>query len=306
MAVHDILDKRQYRQIFYVVVLLLAAILILLRYFVIPLWDQSLSLTAASLLARLFEALLASLAVTVAIGSFLFWLTPDIMKISVVEVIEPREIGPLLESAMPTTQMWWYKGGTGRYLRAKTIPNIAKHARTASLSREINVLILDPTNTDLCEAYANYRRSLKSAREEKSPWTFERVQRELYATILFVAATRSAEPLLRMTLSLTQHLSSFRFDLSSEYVIVTKEDKTAPAVRCDKGTYFYNSYFDEMVLIQRMAKPVTLPRTISPLATITRDEVRSFFATSGCSFDLDDSAVDGIIALARASKSPYE
>jgi hypothetical protein len=306
VAIHDILDKRHYRRTFYLLVLFLGATLILIRYFVIPLWDSGLSLTAVGLLARLVEALLASLVVTVAIGWFVFWLTPDIMKISAVNVIEPREIGPLLESAMIKSQTWWYKGGIGRYLRAKTIPDMAKHARNSSLSREINVLILDPQNTTLCEAYANYRRSLKSAGEEVALWTSERVQRELYATILFVAATRSAEPLLRITLGLTEHLSSFRFDLSSDYVIVTKEDKTAPAVRCDKGTYFYNSYFDEMVLIQRMAKPLVLPATVPPLATITRDQLRAVFAATGCDYDLDESAADDIIALARGSKNPYE
>src|SRR5947207_499570 len=117
MAVQEILTKRYQRRAFFAIFVLLVLLMLVSRYMVLPLLDPSLQIGTSAALARVLETALASLIVTVAIGGFVFWLTPGIMSASKIEIVEPREIGRLLETAMSTSPLWWYKGGAGRYLR---------------------------------------------------------------------------------------------------------------------------------------------------------------------------------------------
>src|ERR1044072_9008747 len=100
MALEQILNKRHYRRSFYIVFVLLLIVLALIRYFFLPVFDPTLSTNLPQAASRLADGIFVSLIVTVFIGSFIFWLTPDIMSIAKMEVVEPREIGPLLEQAM--------------------------------------------------------------------------------------------------------------------------------------------------------------------------------------------------------------
>jgi len=305
VAVNAILEKVHYRKVFYLVFGLLIALLLLVRYIALPQVDATIGSGWVFAVARVSETLLASFVVTVAIGAFVFWLTPGIMRIAPMEVIEPREIGPLLERALLTSSFWWYKGSAGRYFRAVTLPEMARAARKESLSREVNALILDPTDDRLCEEYATYRRSLKSA-TESDPWTKQRVKCELVATIMTVLRYQEQEPLLRIRLGLTRYLSSFRLDLSSQYVIVTKEDRDAPAMRCDKDTYFYRSYYDEIVLAHRQAREIKGGIRIPAAAELTAADVGRVLASVGMgNSGMDEEDLKGVIRMLTQPKNPY-
>ena len=103
-------------------------------------------------------------------------------------------------------------------------------------------------NLSLCQQYAIYRRGLHSASVEREVWTHDRVRKEIYATLLSIFIKAYEYPLLRLQVTLLNSFSTFRLDLSSEYVIMTKEDPQAPGVKCDKGTYFYDAYMNDLAL----------------------------------------------------------
>jgi len=54
----------------------------------------------AAFAADLSDRILGSFIVPVAIGTFVFWLSPDILGVANIQVVEPRSIGPLLQDAM--------------------------------------------------------------------------------------------------------------------------------------------------------------------------------------------------------------
>jgi hypothetical protein len=305
MALEDILGTRHYRRSFYMLFVLLVILLILIRYVALPQIDASLKLGWSAFAADLSDRILASLIVTVAIGTFIFWLRPDILTFAKIEVVEPRSIGPLLRDAMTKTDLWWFKGASGRYLRAQTLPSIAVHARESGVSKEIIALLIDPANDRLCEQYATYRRSLRSASQDKQ-WTSLRVKKEVYATILAVIRHQHDEPLLRISLALTNHFSSFRIDLSSPYAIITREDALAPAVKCDKGTYYYDSYADDILLSQQQARRLAQPTTIPSFTAQSADLVRTMLKDLGLpAEDLNDTDLINIIAASGDRKNPY-
>jgi len=249
----EIFSKQHYRRTFFGVVALVLSLALVTRFFVLPYFAPAQSLTGAALLGTLLDNLVVSLFLAVCLGGFVFWLTPAIVKRSAIEVIAPKQINSLLKAAASATRSWVYKGACGRYTRAATIPKLAEAARIEGIGRDITVCILNPKNDDLCAAYATYRRSLKSG-NSGTPWSRQVVQEEVLATAVTALKFQFSEPLLRIRVFFVDHFSAFRLDISDQYVVVTKEDKEASALRADAGTYFYDSYKDDVRLTERQSK----------------------------------------------------
>jgi hypothetical protein len=247
----EILSKRHYRRPFFTTVLVVLAFALLVRFLVLPQYDPSLSLSFSAFLASLLDNLVVSIFITVLIGGFIFWITPDIVRRSQLEILEPKRISPLLKEAAATSKFWIYKGACGRYTRAVTLPLLADAARVEGIGRDITVCILDPRNHRLCAAYATYRKSLRSRTE--TLWSPLVVQEEVLATAVLILKYQFSEPLLRINLFFVNSFSAFRLDISDRYVIVTKEDIGASALKADAGTYFYDSYKDDVRLTERLA-----------------------------------------------------
>jgi hypothetical protein len=249
----EILSKQHYRRTFYGIVGLILSLSLVTRFFVLPYFAPTQTLTAAALIGSLLDNLVISLFLAVFLGVFVFWLTPGIIKRSVIEVIEPKQINPLLKVAVNGTRSWVYKGACGRYTRATTLPKLAEAARIEGIGRDISICVLNPKNEAVCTAYATYRRSLKSG-NSGTPWTCQVVQEEIIATAVTALKYQFSEPLLRIRVFFVDHFSAFRLDIADNFVVVTKEDKEASALRADAGTYFYDSYKDDVRLTERQSK----------------------------------------------------
>lgn len=307
MSVQQILEKPHYRKTFYVILVLLLVVLILVRQFVLGPWIPD-AASWRSLALRLVEGLLSSTIVTVFLGALLFLLTPPAVRLAQMRIVEPREIGRSLEQALLATTAWRYRGNCGRYLRAVTLPGIARSARKRSAAAEVYVLLLDPTALEACERYALYRGGVRSASSERlDPWTREKVQRESLATVIAVLATQQAEPLLAIRLGLLASFSTFRLDLSDDRVLITKEDRLAPAVACDKGTFFYESYRDEIALVYGQSRQVRSPKTFPPVAELDLVSARTILKEVGLDpTSLSDEVIQSAIKSACAPRSPYD
>jgi len=252
----EILSKQHYRRTFFGVVALILTLALVTRFFVLPYFRAEQALTGAALLGSLLDNLVVSLFLAVFLGAFVFWLTPSIVKRSAIEVIAPKQINPTLKAAASTTRSWIYKGACGRYTRATTIPKLADVARTEGIGRDITICVLNPKNEELCAAYATYRRSLKSGTSGMA-WSRQVVQEEVIATAVTALRFQFSEPLLRIRVFFVDHFSAFRLDISDHHVVITKEDKEASALRADAGTYFYDSYKDDVRLTERQSKEMT-------------------------------------------------
>ncbi|MBU9863707.1 hypothetical protein, partial [Rahnella aceris] len=245
---NEILRRSHTRKLFYGSMLLIILFILAIRYCVLPCIYPNTASDFGGFYALLLNGIITSLLTTIAIGSFMYWIQPKTMNNAKIEIEDQKALKEIFEAAFFSTEIWYYKGGCGRYFRTKTLPSIASAARQKSQSREILVVILDPTNDDLCLKHALYRSGMASQQVEKDEWNIEKVQSELFATIVTTVVTQVQQPLLRLSISLCSHYSSFRIDLSDDYAVITKEDRNAPAIICNKGTYFYKSYKDEVIL----------------------------------------------------------
>lgn len=300
----EILSKQHYRRTFFVVVGLVLTLALFARFFALPYVAPAQSLSGMTLLGSLLDNLVISLLLAVFLGSFVFWLTPAVVKRSTIEVIAPKQINPLLKSAASATRSWVYKGACGRYTRATTIPKLADAARTEGLGRDITICILNPKNDDLCAAYATYRRSLKSGKSGE-PWSRQLVQEEILATAITALKFQFSEPLLRINVFFVDHFSAFRLDISDQYVVVTKEDKEASALRADAGTYFYDSYKDDVRLTERQSKEMKCCGKLEFYGALDESKLREAVVCADI-FDVAKLADLNIARLLTAINTPHD
>lgn len=248
---NSIFEKKHYRKAFFALVGWVLLGTIFFRIIILCIVFD-IEFPWATIVASLLDSFIVTLVITIVIGGFIFWITPENVFKSKMKVLDANEINPTLKSVLASTRFWIYKGTCGRYTRATTIPKLAEAARNSGFGRDITICLMNPKNNHLCNEYAIYRRSLKSA-DPKNQWTQEVVQEEIIATALVALKYRYLEPLLRINIFFVEHFSAFRLDISDEFVVVTKEDKTASGLKADVDTYFYDSYKDDVRLTERQS-----------------------------------------------------
>ena len=100
-------------------------------------------------------------------------------------------------------------------------------------------MILDPMDEHLCVRYANYRKGLLSGQGQD--WSVAAVRRDLYATLLAARRVSECEP-LTITVGLKQTMSILRLDLSDSQLVITKEGRSDPAIRCPAESFYFDAY----------------------------------------------------------------
>jgi hypothetical protein len=164
--------------------------------------------------------------------------------------------------------------------------------------------MLDPTSLRAVRSYSDYRQSLRSA--EKDPWTPGRVVIEIYATVLHAFLARAQQPFLKVNISVLDQFSPFRLDLSDEYVVLTKEDREAPAVKCVRDSYFYDAYLEELVLHERQAKLITFPTSdLPPLESMSSDVATTLLRDASLFPGCVSVDIDAVLVVARENQNPY-
>jgi hypothetical protein len=302
--VEDLFRGEYVRRSFVALVLCATVILLLVRFLLLPTFDSTLAVKFWAALAVLTDGLLSTFVTTVLIGLLIFWLVPPKPDPSIM-VLSAKEISPALEMAMTKTRSWLYKGGTGRYLRAVTIPTLARLARLTNSTCDLRVQILDPTNTALCAAYAQYRSGLSSATQDNESWTPDRVRNELLTTILKLALARQDNPLLTVRLFFAKAFSTFRIDLSEAYVIVTREDDREAAFKFTPDSPFYGAYREETYAAMGQAVEFTIPPALN-LDQMTPAHIQQWIDSLGMFSELPDGgSCTYILNNCRDSPNPY-
>ena len=147
---------------------------------------------------------------------------------------------------------------------------------------------------------------MKSAKNG-SLWTKNKVKEEVIATVISALRYKHEEPLLRIEIHLVNHFSAFRFDISDQYVIVTKEDSEAAGLKADKSTYFYDSYVDDSRLSERQSKGIVYDKKIPLDGELTSENIKTLIVEIRLmkEDDLKDLDLEYIEKSVNAPEDPY-
>jgi hypothetical protein len=230
--------------------------------------------------------------------------------LSAVRLVNGPEVGRVHAEAHHETEQWMFKGGTGTYLRAVTLKECVESARRAKRPLRVQIEIIDPANESLCNEYAQYRSSLAPGPDRTGEtWTLDRTRKESFATILAACWYRQRFAFLKIEVGLSKVMTTFRWDISSVWVIMTQEDPSAPAILFEKGRPHYRAYSRELVASFEQTRHVDIARAkelrLSDEPTV--EEARKLFAL----LDLDlpgsftDRDVTDLVRRALRPKNPY-
>ncbi|MFC9997617.1 hypothetical protein [Nocardia sp. NPDC127526] len=216
------------------------------------------------------------------------------------------EVTESLKSALVDSNRLTFRGGTGTYTRVETLPKLIGHAR-GRRDLTVRLEILSPDHA-ACNRYAELYKSLADEGDDAQTWTAKGTQIEVFATILAVCwyKQRSGH-LLDIELALTSRESMFRFDLTSEYLIVTQRGPRYPAMIVKKGLPEYDSWSIELRTSFNASERVPLERAsaVALSREPTVPEVRALFEILGLDLpaDFDETDVRTIISKALKRES---
>lgn len=220
-----------------------------------------------------------------------------------------HEIAQCHDEARRDTARWSFKGGTGTYLRAVTLPSCVAAARRDKRHLTVRVEVIDPADPEVCEAYAHYRRSLSDVPDGTGEtWTTDRARKESYATILAAFWYRQRYGLLDIAVGLSSTMTTFRWDISSTRLIMTVEDPNM-AMTALAGTFYYENCDTELRLSFEQARrvPLEMYKKVPLGDEPTIEEVQELFERIGTPLpkSYDGRDVVDIARKALRAVDPY-
>ncbi|SCG68552.1 hypothetical protein [Micromonospora inositola] len=229
-------------------------------------------------------------------------------SVSMVRVLNGTEVGQALAEARRHTDRWDFKGGTGTYTRAVTLPECLDHARRRNATLRFAIEIIDPTDEGVCERYARFRRSLApNAPGER--WTVDRTRKESFATVLAACWHLQRSGLLTIDVRLSPRMTTFRYDLSSSCVIITQENPQTPALRIDRKELYYNRYNIELQSSREQSRrvPIEAAAQVKLDDEPSVEQVRRLFTALGLPLprSFGDRDVADIVGKAIQPRDPY-
>jgi hypothetical protein len=178
---------------------------------------------------------------------------------SEIRILTGSQVTTELRAARHDTEFWHFRGGTGTYLRAVTLPECVHNARERRRSITVRIEIIDPTDPKVCARYASFRSSVPNIGPvDDEPWTTDRTRKEAYATILAAYYHRQRNDLLAVEVGLTTKMTTFRWDMSSAAVIQTQENAAGQALLFAHGKAYYQYWRMELERSFAQARPVPI------------------------------------------------
>ncbi|MEU0542526.1 hypothetical protein [Nocardia sp. NPDC005978] len=219
------------------------------------------------------------------------------------------EIGQTHALARGATDQWAFKGGTGSYLRAVTLPELLDKARHERRSLRVQLEILDPANEAVCRDDAHFRASLQPANTGR-PWTADRVRKQAYGTVLAAWWYHQQSEFLEIDLAVSPIRTTYRWDLSAGCVIVTQGNANTPALLFESDKPHYRDLARELRMSFRQAKrvPIDLHSDLSTPGEPTLRQTRELFDRLGMPLPgvyTDDDVAEIIRHALRPEAAPH-
>jgi hypothetical protein len=215
-------------------------------------------------------------------------------------------------NARSNTDQWLFRGSTATYVRVAVLPDCVKRAHRTGNEFRMRLEILDPTSTIACDNYIQLYRSLaENSQSPEMSWTPKGTMIELYATILAVCWYKQRyKSSFSAEIGLSATASTFRWEASSHYFILTQRGPRFPAMLIGKEEPFYRLLVLELNANFHQARKLNLELAddikLSDEPTI--EETRSLFSQIKIelSADFNDKDVSAIVAKALHDENPYE
>jgi hypothetical protein len=182
-----------------------------------------------------------------------------------VRILRGTEVQEAHAEARAGTDHWYFKGGTGTYLRAVTLKKCLQDRRRPM---EFRIEIIDPRDAGACQRYDSFRRTRWSRTSTTGDsWRAGQARLESYATVFAACWYNQHSDFVTIRVGLTKIASTFRYDMSAKHLIITRDDPELPAELIPQQAPLFSAYdrelktsFDqaERVDVERVRQKVSL------------------------------------------------
>jgi hypothetical protein len=176
---------------------------------------------------------------------------------------------------------------------------------------EFRAEIIDPRDFEACRRCDNFRLS----RSEKTKgtgdsWKLGQARLESYATIFAASWYNQHRDFVTVRVGLTRTASTFRYDMSSRHLIITRDDPELPAELIPHRTSLFAAYDRELETSFGQAEPVSFRRArqrVNLSAKPGPGEVRTLLDALGLApkQPLSDDEAASIVQKALNAENPY-
>ncbi len=230
--------------------------------------------------------------------------------LAMVRSLSGTEVRRALDEARQNTDRWVFKGGTGTYLRAVTLPECVRKAQEQRRSLTMKIDIVNPADLQACEAYARFRRTFHGGQADtaqRQTWSAERTRKEAYATVLAACWYKQRLDVLEIDVHLSSVVPTLRFDLTDSCLIITQDDLRRVNLVVDRGRPLYDYYLTELHQAREQALALSLHHAVPLSDEPTVDEARQLFESLdlALSSTVTDRDVSEIIDKALHAENPY-
>ncbi|MFJ8646706.1 hypothetical protein ACIRNI_11335 [Streptomyces sp. NPDC093546] len=231
-----------------------------------------------------------------------------IEDLTMVRSLAGNEVRDELRKARQSTNLWYFKGGTGTYLRAVTLPECVRAAKLNRSQLNVKIEILNPADERACATYAQFRRMFSgTAAPGGDVWTAARARKESYATVLAACWYRMQLTTLDISVHLSSTVPTLRFDLSDSCLIITQDDPNRVNLKVERGQPLYDYYLTELHQSREQATTLDLRDATLLGLSPTVDEVRALFDALALPLPrtYTEADVGEIIEKALHAEDPY-
>ncbi|EST33745.1 hypothetical protein M878_11915 [Streptomyces roseochromogenus subsp. oscitans DS 12.976] len=231
-----------------------------------------------------------------------------IEDLAMVRALSGAETALAHERARRTTSRWVFKGGTGTYLRAVTLPECVLEAQRQRRSLSMKIDIINPADDHVCAAYARFRSTFgPGSGGGHAEWTVERTRKEAYATVVAACWHRQRLDTLEIDVHLSSVAPALRFDLSDTCLIITQDDPSRVSLCVERDRPLYDYYVTELHQSREQAVKLDLREAVPLTEEPTVDEVRRLLDRLGLPLapSYTDRDVGDIIDKALRAENPY-
>jgi hypothetical protein len=232
-----------------------------------------------------------------------------IEDLSLVRSVSGSEVEEALRRARQDTDRWTFRGGTGTYLRAVTLPECVREAQRQRRSLVVKIDIVNPADERACTAYARFRQTFAHRVDpaQGEGWTTERTRKESYATVLAACWYRQRLDTLEIDVHLSSVVSALRFDLSSSCLVITQDDPQRINLYVERGRPLYDYYVTELHLYREQAVKLNLRDAVLLGDEPTVEEARRLFDALDLPLPtmFTDRDVNDIVDKALHPDNPY-
>lgn len=250
-------NKLRVSRFFYVLAFISVLVLFLLGYVILPYFlDQKKLIDFYYILSNLTNNLIVAIVTSVIIAFSVDFFIRAHDEGEEFYFGSSRDLLACLKRNSDGVDDYRYCGHTARWNRYHTFKNMKDLASQYRRSKKIELIILNPSNDDLCKRYINSGYAARNIDDID----FMSIKAELVVTIMKCFEYRQS-PFVEIDVFLTERISIFRFDITSKGVVVTLPNKGEGFLFFGKNHYFYSAYVQEFKMMVFSAKRIDFSLT---------------------------------------------